>query len=307
MSYIADAKNIVKNYGNTVALKGVDFFARTGEVTGIIGPDGAGKSTLMKILLTLEDADSGEVKVFGRSTVKDYKYIRRHIGYMPEIFSLYSDLSVEENLKFYYRIYKIKEDFESKVEKLYRFNRLKNFAATRAGSLSGGMKQKLALSCALMHEPELLILDEPTTGVDPLSRREFWKMLNELKNSGIVVIVSTPYMDEALQCDNVFLMHEGEVLSSGAPQTLINDFGGKIYKIETENPHKYYEDVRNALPDAEVFLAGKSIRFTLSDHLTPEQEGSIKSIFKQEVKIVRAEKDLEDLFLTLILRRKSSE
>lgn len=194
--------NISKRYGKVEALRGVSFAVKPGELFGLIGPDGAGKSTLFRILTTLLLADEGTATVGGADVVKDYKEIRRKVGYMPGGFSLYQDLTVEENLNFFATVFHttIEENYDL-VKDIYQ--QIEPFKKRRAGALSGGMKQKLALSCALIHKPDILFLDEPTTGVDPVSRKEFWEMLRRLKEQGITIIASTPIMDEARQCDTL--------------------------------------------------------------------------------------------------------
>ena len=202
MKSVVSVQGICKSYGKVQALKELGFSVAPGELYGIIGPDGAGKTTLFRILTTLLLADAGRAEVLGLDVVKDYRAIRNRIGYMPGKFSLYQDLTVEENLHFFATVFNttIEANYYL-VEDIYK--QLEPFKKRRAGKLSGGMKQKLALSCALIHKPEVLFLDEPTTGVDPVSRKEFWGMLLKLKQQGISIIVSTPYMDEATLCDRI--------------------------------------------------------------------------------------------------------
>ncbi len=219
--------DIQKKYGKgkeeILALDGIGFEVEKGELFGIIGPDGAGKTSLFRILVTLLIADAGEAKVDGFDVVKDYKEIRKRVGYMPGRFSLYPDLSVEENLSFFATIFNttIKENY-SLIKDIYQ--QIEPFKKRKASALSGGMKQKLALSCALIHRPSVLFLDEPTTGVDAVSRKEFWEMLQRLKKEGISILVSTPYMDEADLCDRVALMQNGKLLSVDTPQGIVSDF-----------------------------------------------------------------------------------
>ncbi|MDY0017042.1 MAG: ABC transporter ATP-binding protein, partial [Candidatus Delongbacteria bacterium] len=204
-------KNIFKSYNGTEALEDISFEVKKGEIFGLIGPDGAGKTTLFRILTTLLLKDRGSATVEGFDIEKDYKSIRRIIGYMPGRFSLYQDLSVEENLNFFATVFDttVKANYEL-IKDIYV--QLEPFKKRRAGKLSGGMKQKLALCCALIHQPEVLFLDEPTTGVDPVSRKEFWEMLKKLKEKGITILVSTPYMDEAAQCDRIALIQTGRIM-----------------------------------------------------------------------------------------------
>ena len=209
-------KNITKRYGDVTAVDNISFEISKGELFGIIGPDGAGKTSLFRILTTVTLPDSGEAFVQGLDILTDFKKIRKLIGYMPGKFSLYQDLTVEENLKFYSSVFNtsIEENYDL-IEDIY--SQLEPFKKRRAGKLSGGMKQKLALSCALIHRPEVLFLDEPTTGVDAVSRKEFWEMLDRLRKIGISILVSTPYMDEAAKCDRVALMKDGKILNITTP------------------------------------------------------------------------------------------
>ncbi len=220
---IVTVDGVCKRYGQVEALKGVSFDVSPGELFGLIGPDGAGKTSLFRILTTLLDADSGRASVCGLDVAKDYKAIRRLVGYMPGRFSLYQDLSVEENLQFFATV------FQTTVEENYDLIRdiycqIEPFRKRKAGALSGGMKQKLALSCALIHKPEVLFLDEPTTGVDPVSRREFWDMLGRLKEQGITIIASTPIIDEARRCDRIAFIHEGTIRGIDTPDRILERF-----------------------------------------------------------------------------------
>ena len=218
--------DVTKNYGSICALDNVSFEVEKGELFGLIGPDGAGKTTLFRILTTLLVPDSGTATVEGLDAIKDYKRIRSVVGYMPGRFSLYQDLSVEENLEFFASIFgvDVKDNYDI-IAPIY--SQIEPFAKRRAGKLSGGMKQKLALSCALIHRPQVLFLDEPTTGVDAVSRSEFWDMLAGLKQYGISILVSTPYMDEAGRCDRIALINEGKVLKIDTPEN-IKDKGATL-------------------------------------------------------------------------------
>ena len=265
------ARDVTKSYGDIRALDGVSLIAEQGHITGLIGPDGAGKSTLMKIILSLEKKDGGTVSCLGVDPGYERKAIRNSIGYMPEVFSLYADQSVEENLMFYYRIHNGKKnEYANRRDRLYRFSRLENFAGTRAGNLSGGMKQKLALSCALMHDPRLLVLDEPTTGVDPLSRREFWNMLKELKDQGISILVSTPYMDEAMLCDRVYLMNRGRVLESGDPRNMLKGAKGCLFELSLKGkrPQEYIRETEKLFEGNPVYLSGRNLHIYLDREIS---------------------------------------
>ena len=214
-----EINGIAKSYGTVRALEGISLTVREGEIFGLIGPDGAGKTTLFRIMTTLMLPDSGSGSVCGLDIVKDFAGLRRIIGYMPGKFSLYQDLSVKENLDYFATLFgtTVRENYEN-IREIY--SQIEPFANRRAGKLSGGMKQKLALCCALVHRPSVLFLDEPTTGVDAVSRKDFWNMLSRIKASGVTVFVSTPYMDEAAQCDRLALIRDGAVIGTGTPREI---------------------------------------------------------------------------------------
>ena len=254
-------ENITKRYGKTVALDGVSFEVEKGELFGIIGPDGAGKTTLFRIIATLILADSGTASVDGLDVVRDYKELRKRIGYMPGRFSLYQDLTVEENLSFFAAVFgtTIRENYHL-VEGIYKL--LEPFRKRRAGKLSGGMKQKLALCCALIHKPDILYLDEPTTGVDPVSRKEFWEMLGKLQQEGITIVVSTPYMDEANLCDRIALIKGGRFLQIDTPQNIRQGFSAPLWAVRSERMHRLLDDVR-AFPGVDnCYAFGETHHFT---------------------------------------------
>lgn len=240
MGYAVEVDNVVKHYGKVEVLKGVSLSVEPGELFGIIGPDGAGKTSLFRILTTLLKADSGSATVCGLDVVKDYKAIRRRVGYMPGRFSLYQDLTVEENLNFFATVFHttIEENYDL-IKDIYQ--QIEPFRKRRAGALSGGMKQKLALSCALIHKPDVLFLDEPTTGVDPVSRKEFWGMLARLKEQDITIIASTPIIDEARQCDRIAFINGGEIQGINTPELILKQFADilcpqGLQHIKTDNP-----------------------------------------------------------------------
>lgn len=226
--------HISKSYGAVQALKDISFHVDEGELFGLIGPDGAGKSTLFRILTTLLLPDKGEARVTGLDVIKDFKKIRNQIGYMPGRFSLYSDLTVYENLHFFATIFgaTIAENYDL-IREIYE--QIAPFKDRRAGKLSGGMKQKLALCCALIHKPRVLFLDEPTTGVDAVSRKEFWEMLKRLKAKGITILVSTPYMDEALLCERIGLIQKGQLLAVETPHQVEESFSYKLFSVHSGN------------------------------------------------------------------------
>lgn len=238
-----EIKNISKSYGKIKALNDVSFEVKKGELFGLIGPDGAGKTTLFRLLTTLINPDAGSATVDGLDIMKDYREIRTRVGYMPGRFSLYPDLSVEENLQFFAAIFgvTVAQSYHL-IEPIYK--QIEPFKTRRAGKLSGGMKQKLALSCALIHCPSVLFLDEPTTGVDAVSRSEFWDMLSNLKKQGITILVSTPYMDEASRCDRIALMNEGRILGIDTPENMVKAFDLPLYGVKAKNMFALLEVVR---------------------------------------------------------------
>lgn len=251
---------LTKKYGRIVALNNISFSVNKGVLFGIIGPDGAGKSTLFRIIATLLTFDFGRVRVAGCDVMRDYKMVRKIIGYMPGRFSLYQDLSIEENLKFFATIYQttIKENYYI-IEKIFRS--LEPFKDRKAGALSGGMKQKLALSCTLIHKPKILLLDEPTTGVDPIARSEFWDILRFLKSLGITVIISTPYMNEASMCDEIMLIHKGNILAVNPPAEMIKSYPSTLIKIKTENPRYVLNILEKYKYKKLAYLSGSSVQY----------------------------------------------
>ncbi len=222
-----------RQFGKIAAVKGIRLNIPSGEIFGLIGPDGAGKTTLMRMLCTLLQPTAGTATVGGYDIIQQPEAIRQFLGYMPQRFSLYMDLTVEQNLQFFADLFQVpREVRQSRIEQLYAFSRLKPFRDRQAGALSGGMKQKLALSCALIHTPKILILDEPTTGVDPLSRKEFWEILKAIQQEGTTILVSTPYMDEADLCDRVGLMFRGELVATGTPEAVRRLFPYALFKVQ---------------------------------------------------------------------------
>jgi ABC-type multidrug transport system ATPase subunit len=255
-------RHIGKTFGTVAALKDVSLNIEPGELFGLTGPDGAGKTSLFRILATLLLPDSGTATVCGLDLVGSFREIRRRVGYMPGRFSLYQDLSVEENLHFFATVFGTtpKENY-ALIRDIYA--RLEPFRRRRAGQLSGGMKQKLALCCALIHRPDVLFLDEPTTGVDPVSRMEFWEILKRLKDRGITVLVSTPYMDEAARCDRIALMHSGRCLSADTPEAFCRSFGKSLYAVRSDRMYALTEDLRQYAPTLSCYAFGDSHHLVL--------------------------------------------
>lgn len=297
-----EVENISHSYGDVKALKGVSFSVEEGELFGLIGPDGAGKTTLFKILTTLLLPDTGEARVMGLSVRDDFRSIRNRIGYMPGKFSLYLDLSVQENLEFFATVFgtTVEENMDI-IRDIY--NQLKPFKDRLAGRLSGGMKQKLALCCALIHQPEVLFLDEPTTGVDPVSRKEFWQMLKKLQKRGISILVSTAYMDEASQCDRVALMQGGELLSIESPEQVSADYPYSLIAVKADDMYALLRQVREYGEVHSSYTFGDYIHVSLKKDTDKQQliEKLKNDGFELEWKDIDA--GIENVFMQLLSQK----
>ena len=293
-------KSISKKYDTIEALKGVNFEVERGEIFGIIGPDGAGKTTLFRILTTLILADSGTAAVDGFDVVKDYKEIRKRVGYMPGKFSLYQDLTVEENLNFFATVFNttIEENYDL-IKDIYQ--QIEPFKNRRAGKLSGGMKQKLALSCALIHKPSVLFLDEPTTGVDPVSRKEFWGMLKNLKAQGITILVSTPYMDEAGLCDRIALIQNGQFLKIDTPKNIVKQYKNKLWAVQSDNMYKLLNDLRANELTSNCFAFGDKHHVSVSSEQLSinSLKETLDKLGHTNIEIREIEPTIEDCFMQL--------
>lgn len=289
---VISIQNISKTYTGKVpveALQDISIEINKGELFGLIGPDGAGKTTLFRILTTLLVADKGEAFVDGFDVKKNFLQIRERVGYMPGKFSLYQDLSIEENLNFFARV------FNTTVEKNYDlikdiYVQIEPFKKRRAGKLSGGMKQKLALCCALIHKPSVLFLDEPTTGVDPVSRKEFWDMLTRLKQQGITIMVSTPYMDEASLCDKIALIQEGKILSVNTPKQITQEYPYKLYSVRSDNNYKLLQQLRKQKEINSCYIFGEYLHVTFKNEKVTIERAEVKEI----------EPGIEDCFIYLM-------
>ena len=254
-------EGIAKRHGGTVALSSVSFAVEPGEMFGLIGPDGAGKTTLMRILASLVDADGGEAWILGHSVRTAAARVREIVGYMPQHFSLYADLTVAENIKFFADLFGVpRREREERTKELLEFSRLGPFVKRRAGALSGGMKQKLALSCALVHTPRVLLLDEPTTGVDPVSRRDFWEMLERLRARGVTIVVSTPYMNEASLCRHMVFIHKGTILASGSVGEITALFKGTVFTADGPDLHAIASRLKGAVEPELVRILGDAVQ-----------------------------------------------
>lgn len=295
-----EVNQLCKQFDQVKVLNGLTFQVNEGELFGVIGPDGAGKSTLFRILISLLLPDSGSVRLWGLNPVADYKQIRRMIGYMPGKFSLYEDLSISENLDFFATVFgtTVKENYHI-IEDIYK--QIEPFKDRSAGKLSGGMKQKLALSCALIHKPKLLVLDEPTTGVDAVSRREFWEMLQNLKQQGITILVSTPYMDEAELCDRVALMQNGCLLETNTPAGVVRGFKGQLYGVKSHNMYELLKFCRELPGIGGVYPFGEMLHVTFSDEKLTSNHlfEFLKNRGAMDVVITPIEPTIEDCFMEM--------
>lgn len=293
--------NLVKTYneGTVKAVSDVSFSVEKGELFGLIGPDGAGKTSIFRMLTTLLLPEAGSATVNGFDIVKDYKQIRSTVGYMPGKFSLYQDLSIEENLNFFATVFgtTVEENYDLIKDIYVQIEKFKN---RRAGKLSGGMKQKLALCCALIHKPTVLFLDEPTTGVDPVSRKEFWEMLKRLKDQGITIVVSTPYMDEATLCDRIALIQNGKILSIDTPGGLVAKYPDELYEVKSENMYKLlkgleaYDQINNS------YAFGEFAHATFKTRSAQSVEQYLRGLGIQNIVIRQATPTIEDCFIKLL-------
>lgn len=301
MNFVIRIENLGKSFGDVTALKNISLNVKEREIFGVIGPDGAGKTTMFRILTTLLTPDSGTASVLGYDVVKDYKQIRPLLGYMPGKFSLYQDLSVEENIRFFASVFgtTLEENYDL-VEPIY--SQIESFKDRLAGDLSGGMKQKLALSCALIHKPGLLVLDEPTTGVDAVSRKEFWDMLKMLRQENITIIVSTPYMDEARQCDRVALMQEGTILKVDTPAGIIGSYSKPLFGIKSANRFRLIRTLQRYPHTQSAHPFGEFIHYT-DQRNTPDVAELKEYLHREGVTdaVIRpVQPGIEDTFMELM-------
>lgn len=303
-------QNIVKTYdkGSVLAVDDVSFEVEQGELFGLIGPDGAGKTSIFRILTTVLLADSGQATVASYDVVNDYRAIRNRVGYMPGKFSLYQDLTVKENLEFFATVFgtSIKQNYDL-IKDIYE--QIEPFNDRRAGKLSGGMKQKLALCCALIHKPEVLLLDEPTTGVDAVSRKEFWDMLKRLQQQKITILVSTPYMDEANLCQRIALIQKGKIMSVDTPQQIIASFPVTLYAVKADDNYKLLHDLREMSGVESAFTFGEHLHVTLGDKQDGEKAilGYAMEKGHKNIEVKRITPGIEDSFIRLMNEREQPE
>jgi len=300
---LIEVSGLSKSYGHLNAVANLSFTAAKGEVLSVVGPDGAGKTSTFRAICGLIGFDEGAIKISGHDITREFEKIKPLLGYMPQTFSLYPDLSVEENLYFYAGMFGLdRRQFDNRKRQLYEFSALGPFKDRRAGALSGGMKQKLALSCALIHEPQILILDEPTTGVDPLSRKQFWDILLNLKAGGSTIIVATPYMDEVELCDRAIFVFQGRKLAEGVPEELVRQFAGTVYSVAL-NPTTDRMTLLNKLEGLSSRRFGSSIHLYLSpDRRIEAYFDRLREIGIEPAMIVPVQPELEDTFIQLMER-----
>lgn len=299
---VASFDRVAKKYGSVTALHDVTFHVRRGEMFGLIGPDGAGKTTTIRLMCGLLHADAGTVRVFDRDPAADHRAITKSVGYLSQRFSLYGDLSVDENISFFAEIHGM-HDYAARRDRLLGMTQLTPFRGRLADRLSGGMKQKLALACTLVHEPDLIVLDEPTTGVDPVSRREFWKLLSEFLSHGITIVMSTPYLDEAERCTRVAMLHEGRIIAFDAPTALREALPGEVLEVIADQPDRVVEVLASAPGVADVQLFGERahVRARPGD---AHPGGTIRALLERaglrEVSVRPVPASLEDVFIARI-------
>lgn len=300
MNSLIKINNIKKSYKKVLAVNKISFNVNEGEMFGLVGPDGAGKTTTIRICCGLINADEGEVKIFEKNIWDHRKEIQNEIGYLSQKFSLYGDLSVDENIEFFAEIHQVK-NYHSRRDELLHFTRLTPFRNRLADQLSGGMKQKLALACSLIHKPKILFLDEPTTGVDPVSRRDFWKILSSLLKEGITIFMTTPYLDEAERCNRVALMHKGEIISLDTPEKIKNSVGKKSIEIITNDIKSSYR-ILKSINEYEIQIFGDRLNIIADSPMDVISRVSeilnINGIDLQNYRIVNL--SLENVFIHLI-------
>ena len=292
--------NLYKNYGKVEAVKGVSLEIESGEMFGLIGPDGAGKTTIIRTMCGLINPTKGTVSLLGTDVQQNRKNIQRNIGYLSQIFSLYGDLTVEENIEFFAIIHNI-TDYSKREEELLRFTNLTKFKNRLANNLSGGMKQKLALACSLIHKPKILFLDEPTTGVDPVSRRDFWKILAELKKEGITIVLTTPYLDEAERCTRVALMDQGKILDLDTPKNLKEKKIGEVVEIITTDIRVSYKLIKEHF-NFDVQLFGDRLN-VIVDNSSTDLDDINKLLIKNEISVIDQRiisPTLENIFIYML-------
>ncbi len=301
--------NVVKRYGTVEALRGVTFAVNRGEMFGLIGPDGAGKTTAIRAICGLLHVDAGTIRVLDKDPVRQHRDVTSTIGYLSQRFSLYGDLSIDENIAFFAEIHGV-SDFTERRNKLLDMTQLTRFRGRLADQLSGGMKQKLALACTLVHEPQVIVLDEPTTGVDPVSRREFWKLLSQFLASGITIVMSTPYLDEAERCARIVLLHEGRVLALDEPGKLRASLAGTWFEVMVQDPRQALDRLTARPEIGGVQVFGDRLHVRMDDRNTSAAQEQLQSVARGEaIEVTQVRPivpSLEDVFISEVLNRNPS-
>jgi ABC-2 type transport system ATP-binding protein len=304
LAYDIDIRNLVKRYGDVTAVDGLSLKTDEGEMMGLIGPDGAGKTSTLRMLCGLLKPDAGDCIVAGRNSAKDTGFVRSIVGYMPQRFSLYPDLSVEENMRFFADLFQVERtEREQRLRRLLQFSRLGPFSNRRAAELSGGMKQKLALSCTLIHTPKILFLDEPTTGVDPVSRREFWDILGDLKKQGVTLLITTPYMDEAAKCDRVALVNKGRILHTAKPELLAGLFRHTLVEMTCENNVRAAKALSKSGKFVNVQSYGDRIHLSgtgTAEKLSQQAKALLSAEGLSACRMKRVRPSIEDVFVEML-------
>jgi ABC-2 type transport system ATP-binding protein len=310
MNHTADSVvsmlSVSKRFGQLTAVDAVSFSVKPGEIFGLVGPDGAGKTTAMRMLASVMRPDTGSILIDGVDVIADPELTKRHVSYMPQRFGLYEDLTVDENIRFYADLFEIPgKVWRERAARLLAASGMTPFGKRLAGQLSGGMKQKLGLTCALVHAPRVLLLDEPTTGVDPVSRREFWQILYSLRSEGVAMVISTAYLDEAERCDRLALLHEGRMMYCDTPRRLKQDMPGAIIRIGSIDPRRLSEIVQTRDGVKGVLLVGDGIHVHVDDaaRRMPELAQAISACGMQPEGIEQIEPTIEDLFVALLERK----
>lgn len=302
-----EVRGLIKRFNHVQAVEDVGFSVRPGEIFGLVGPDGAGKTTTMRMLASVMKPDAGSIRIDGVDVVANPAKTKHHVSYMPQRFGLYEDLTVDENIRFYADLFGIPgREWRERAQRLLAASGMAPFGKRLAGQLSGGMKQKLGLTCALVHAPRVLLLDEPTTGVDPVSRREFWQILYSLRAEGVAMVISTAYLDEAERCDRLALLHRGRVMYCDTPQQLKRDMPGAIVRIVTNEPRALIDRVR-ALPGVRgSLLVGEGIHLHVDDgaRRLPELQAAVRGGAVASMSL--AEPTIEDLFVALLEQQEAA-
>jgi ABC-2 type transport system ATP-binding protein len=299
-------ERVTRKFGRVIALRELSFEVGAGEMFGIIGPDGAGKTTAIRIACGLLRPDRGRIRVLERDPVAEHAEVTRSVGYLSQRFSLYGDLSVDENIAFFAEIHRV-GDYRARRERLLELMQLGSFRARQADRLSGGMKQKLALACTLVHDPALILLDEPTTGVDPVSRREFWKLLSELLAEGITIVMSTPYLDEAERCSRVALLMDGELVAADSPDRLRSALPGRFFEVLASEPERIPGALRERAGVVGIQMFGERAHVRLDPGATALDHGTLDSLLREAglsgVSVRPIAPSLEDVFIARLDER----